>query len=224
MPSAEAARRTPGRYPGPARLPVDRCHQPRAALHPGRRLRRGRAFPRGGEHPAKGLRAGRGAGAERPGGVIQDPAGAVSFRATLPRPQSQVLEPAGATLASQILFLSSSVRSVVHFSTPSYFSSSCAMSRRGNVRPHAFHRLASRSHSYGPSPFPETCPAWLGGPGCRRLAESAHPAGASQPAGASRPNIVYILADDLGYGDVQCLNPDAARSPRRTSTGWRRRG
>src|SRR5438105_1505593 len=30
----------------------------------------------------------------------------------------------------------------------------------------------------------------------------------SQTARAANPNVIYILCDDLGYGDVKCLNPD----------------
>ena len=38
-------------------------------------------------------------------------------------------------------------------------------------------------------------------------------------AESKKPNIVFILADDMGYGDLKAYNRKA-RSPRRTSTSW----
>ena len=39
----------------------------------------------------------------------------------------------------------------------------------------------------------------------------------------AKPNIVFILADDLGYGDVACYNPNR-RCPRPTSIAWPKEG
>src|SRR3979490_2264279 len=36
---------------------------------------------------------------------------------------------------------------------------------------------------------------------------------ATQLAGASRPNVLFILADDLGYGDLSCYGRPDYRTP-----------
>ncbi len=47
-----------------------------------------------------------------------------------------------------------------------------------------------------------------GGWAARLLAQAA-----GGDAGNERPNIVFIIADDLGYGDVHCLNPKRGKIP-----------
>ena len=41
----------------------------------------------------------------------------------------------------------------------------------------------------------------------------AGPAGIELPGGARRPNVLFILADDLGYGDLSCYGRPDYRTP-----------
>ena len=44
---------------------------------------------------------------------------------------------------------------------------------------------------------------------------------AAQSIATKRPNILFILADDLGYGDLSATG--APTTARRSSTGWPRK-
>ena len=48
---------------------------------------------------------------------------------------------------------------------------------------------------------------------CAAVGESKESIAADQANKERQPNIIYILADDLGYGDVQCLNPQHGKIP-----------
>lgn len=65
-------------------------------------------------------------------------------------------------------------------------------------------------------PHPRPCPPvrwWDGARGQLRRLGGALGALTLAPLWAAPPNVILILCDDLGYGDVACLNPDFGRIP-----------
>ena len=40
-------------------------------------------------------------------------------------------------------------------------------------------------------------------------------------AASPRPNIVFLICDDLGYGDVHCLNPEHGKIATPSPLAWR---
>ncbi len=97
-----------------------------------------------------------------------------------------------------------------------------AGARRGRSRPDGRSRAAEKPASGSEPPRNRTCPrgCWTGELGASEVSMTLRSTlstlllAAALPAvtaeAAAPPNVVLILADDMGYGDVRALNPESA--------------